>query len=92
MQDISISWKCSDFQIVLTRMRTANGERSPIYDRAIDDYRPIKVICIGAGVSGVLTAIRFPQRIPKLELVIYEKNSDIGGTWHENRYGHLKLC
>lgn len=47
---------------------------------AIDEYRPIKVICIGAGISGILSAIRFPQKIPNLELKIYEKNEDIGGS------------
>ncbi|KAK6382936.1 hypothetical protein LTS17_003606 [Exophiala oligosperma] len=54
--------------------------------KSIDDDRPIKVICIGAGISGMLTAIRFPQKIKNLELVIYDKSDDIGGTWHENRY------
>jgi cation diffusion facilitator CzcD-associated flavoprotein CzcO len=44
------------------------------------------VICIGAGVSGILTAIKFPPKIKNLDLVIYEKSDDIGGTWHENRY------
>lgn len=59
---------------------------NPIENSAIDQPRPIKVICIGAGFSGILTAIRFPQKIPNLELVIYEKNADIGGTWYENTY------
>ncbi|OAL30493.1 hypothetical protein AYO20_08712 [Fonsecaea nubica] len=54
--------------------------------KSIDDDRPIKVICIGAGISGMLTAIRFPQKIKNLDLVIYDKSDDIGGTWHENRY------
>jgi cation diffusion facilitator CzcD-associated flavoprotein CzcO len=31
-------------------------------------------------------AIRLPQRIPNLNLTIYEKNPEIGGTWYENRY------
>lgn len=57
----------------------------PLYDRPIDANRKIKVVCLGAGYSGILSAIRFPQRIPNLELVIYEKNADIGGTWYENR-------
>jgi len=57
----------------------------PLYERAIDEKRRLKVICIGAGYSGILTAIRFPQKIPNLDLVIYEKNDDIGGTWYENR-------
>ncbi|KAI8717009.1 hypothetical protein NCS52_00996100 [Fusarium sp. LHS14.1] len=59
---------------------------NPLQNQAIDQPRPIKVICIGAGFSGILTAIRFPQRIPNLELTIYEKNDDIGGTWYENTY------
>jgi cation diffusion facilitator CzcD-associated flavoprotein CzcO len=31
-------------------------------------------------------AIRLPQRISNLDLTIYEKNPEIGGTWYENRY------
>lgn len=57
-----------------------------IEERPIDGKRPLKVICVGAGISGIITAIRFPQRIPNLELQIYEKNPDITGTWFENRY------
>ncbi|OQV04653.1 hypothetical protein CLAIMM_09506 [Cladophialophora immunda] len=54
--------------------------------RSINDLRPIKVMVIGAGVSGIIAGIRFPQRIPNLDLVIYDKNPDVGGTWFENRY------
>jgi hypothetical protein len=57
-----------------------------VEERPIDGKRPMRVICVGAGISGILTAIRFPQRIPNLELQIYEKNPDISGTWFENRY------
>lgn len=60
-------------------------ESRPLRDRPIDANRRIKVVCLGAGYSGILTAIRFPQQIPNLDLVIYEKNADIGGTWFENR-------
>ena len=52
----------------------------------IDHARPIKVVCIGAGYSGILAGIRLPQAIQNLHLTIYEKNDDIGGTWYENRY------
>lgn len=51
----------------------------------IDASRPIKVICIGAGISGILTAIRFPQHIKNLGLTVYEKNEGPGGTWFENK-------
>lgn len=51
----------------------------------VDHARPIKVVCIGAGYSGILAGIRFPQKIKNLHLTIYEKNDDVGGTWFENR-------
>ncbi|KAK5415662.1 hypothetical protein LTR06_003712 [Exophiala xenobiotica] len=56
-----------------------------ISERAIDEPRPLKVIYIGAGVSGICAAIQFPKAVPNLELAIYEKNADVGGTWFENR-------
>ncbi|CAK7219658.1 hypothetical protein SBRCBS47491_003921 [Sporothrix bragantina] len=52
----------------------------------IDYARPMKVIVIGAGISGILAAIRFPRRIPNLDLVVYDKNPEVGGTWYENKY------
>jgi cation diffusion facilitator CzcD-associated flavoprotein CzcO len=57
-----------------------------ISERAIDEPRPLKVIYIGAGVSGICAAIQFPKLLPTVELAIYEKNADVGGTWFENRY------
>ena len=38
-----------------------------------------------SGISGVIAACRFPQHILNLDFVIYEKNSDLGGTWFENK-------
>ena len=58
----------------------------PLWEHCIDEYRRVKVICVGAGLSGILAGIRFPQRIPNLDLTIYDKNEDVGGTWFENRY------
>lgn len=58
----------------------------PTSERPIDDLRPFKVICIGAGISGILAGIRLPQKIKNLDLTIFEKNDDIGGTWYENKY------
>jgi len=57
----------------------------PLYNHCVDDYRPMKVVVIGAGLSGILAGIRFPQYIKNLDLTIYDKNSDVGGTWFENR-------
>ena len=52
-----------------------------ISERSIDEPRPLKVIYLGAGVSGIVAAIKFPEYVPNIELTIYEKNADVGGTW-----------
>lgn len=48
--------------------------------------RPIRVIHIGAGISGICLAKFLPEILNNASLVCYDKNSDIGGTWLENRY------
>ncbi|KAK6208153.1 hypothetical protein LQW54_007061 [Pestalotiopsis sp. IQ-011] len=65
---------------------TSPSSEAPTDQRPVEHGRPIKVVCIGAGVSGILTGIRLPQRVDNLDLVIYEKNQDVGGTWYENKY------
>ncbi|KAG5725051.1 putative sterigmatocystin biosynthesis monooxygenase stcW [Termitomyces sp. T112] len=46
----------------------------------------MKIICIGAGASGLLLAYKLQRSFNNFELVLYEKNEDISGTWFENRY------
>ncbi|KAJ3480196.1 hypothetical protein NLI96_g8512 [Meripilus lineatus] len=56
---------------------------------SVDEYKPLKVVVIGAGFSGIVAGIRFRQKIPNLNLTIYDKNSGIGGTWYTNKYPGL---
>ena len=44
----------------------------------------LKVLIIGAGMSGLLSAIRLQQAGIGFEII--EKNPDVGGTWLENTY------
>ena len=44
--------------------------------------RKIRVLTIGAGVSGILMAYRIQKDCPNVELSTYEKNADIGGIVH----------
>jgi 4-hydroxyacetophenone monooxygenase len=44
----------------------------------------IDVIIIGAGVSGMLAAIKLAEA--GIEHVVLEKNEDVGGSWYENTY------
>jgi hypothetical protein len=50
--------------------------------------RPIRIIVIGAGLSGIAAVKLFKETFPNgdVELVLYEKNTDVTGTWLENRY------
>jgi 4-hydroxyacetophenone monooxygenase len=51
----------------------------PVQNRA-----EFKVLVIGAGMSGVLSAVRLKEAGIGFEVI--EKNSDVGGTWYENTY------
>ncbi|OCT49455.1 putative sterigmatocystin biosynthesis monooxygenase stcW [Cladophialophora carrionii] len=57
-----------------------------IPDRPLRTKRHLRIVCIGAGVSGICLAIKLQQRMTDFDLRIYEKNADLGGTWLENRY------
>jgi cation diffusion facilitator CzcD-associated flavoprotein CzcO len=52
----------------------------------IHAQRHIKVICIGAGASGLLMAYKMQKHFQNFTLTVYEKNPDVSGTWYENRY------
>ncbi|KAF7535015.1 hypothetical protein G7054_g5741 [Neopestalotiopsis clavispora] len=59
-----------------------------IPNQPINSYgnRKIKVLGIGAGISGIMMAYKIQKRCTNVELKIVEKNPDIGGTWYNNRY------
>lgn len=50
--------------------------------------KPIRIITLGAGASGLNMIRTLRNTLPagSFKHVVYEKNRDIGGTWHENRY------
>jgi len=57
--------------------RLENPERRP-------PPADFKVLIIGAGMTGIVASIKLAEA--GYEHIIIEKNSDIGGTWYENRY------
>ncbi|KAL4800789.1 monooxygenase [Aspergillus venezuelensis] len=58
----------------------------PLREEAIHTERPVRIICIGAGASGLCLAYKLQRSFSNFELTIYDKNPAIGGTWYENRY------
>jgi 4-hydroxyacetophenone monooxygenase len=60
-------------------------EPEPWYEDIPAETRgKLKVAVIGAGMSGILTAIRLQEA--GIPFVVFEKNSEVGGTWFENSY------
>lgn len=75
---------------VKTNMNTATGTagsekqtslaypkpRVSLVDRFLDEPRKLRVAVIGGGLSGILSGVLLPEKVPGIELVIYEKNPD----------------
>ena len=77
----------SDEYLELLRDELALGEdlRTPTWRREeLAPDRPFRVAVIGAGMSGLVAAHRLNQA--GIEVVVLEKNDDVGGTWLENSY------
>ena len=67
---------------------TLLGEEMGIYARHTFPTTPVdpdfRVIIIGAGISGLAMAVRLEQS--GIDYLLLDKNSAVGGTWHENVY------
>ena len=56
-----------------------------VTDKPLGTRRPLRIITIGAGASGLNLARHIDLHMDEVEHIIYEKNEDVGGTWFENR-------
>ncbi|KAF4120115.1 putative flavoprotein CzcO associated with the cation diffusion facilitator CzcD [Geosmithia morbida] len=52
----------------------------------IHSERHVRIICVGAGASGLLMAYKLQKHFGNFSLVLYEKNPEVAGTWYENKY------
>lgn len=46
----------------------------------------LRIVCVGAGVSGINLLRTLRLNLKHYEAVVYEKNDGVGGTWLENQY------
>ena len=71
-----------------------DGEPAPLIDnhgyrikeQPFGTKRRVKVILMGAGASTLNFLKKAEEELENVDIVCYEKNDDIGGTWLENRY------
>lgn len=67
------------------RLDPGSQHTSRLNETPVENFRPMRVIVIGAGYSGIYCGIRIPERLRNVDLCIYDKNAGVGGTWYENR-------
>ncbi|KAH7265523.1 NADP-dependent oxidoreductase domain-containing protein [Fusarium redolens] len=61
----------------------------PLLDEPAYKPRNIRIVCVGAGFSGLILAYeaKYNESLQGfIDLTIYDKNKDVGGTWLVNRY------
>ncbi|TGO63016.1 hypothetical protein BOTNAR_0106g00120 [Botryotinia narcissicola] len=71
-----------------TQPKTYHNETSSniAKEYPLGTMRPVKVISIGAGVSGINMARALKRHGTNIEHIVYDKNPEVGGTWFENCY------
>ncbi|KAG7292499.1 hypothetical protein NEMBOFW57_002534 [Staphylotrichum longicolle] len=57
-----------------------------VREQPLGSTRHIRIVGVGAGASGLNLIRTLRLNLSDYEVVIYEKNADVGGTWLENRY------
>lgn len=57
-----------------------------VKEQPLGTLRRVRIVTIGAGLSGINIIRTLRLNTSNFEHVVYEKNEEIGGTWFENRY------
>ncbi|KAK3329566.1 hypothetical protein B0H66DRAFT_610478 [Apodospora peruviana] len=57
-----------------------------VREQPLGSARRIRIVGIGAGLSGLNMIRTLRLNLSDYDFVIYEKNPEVGGTWFENRY------
>ncbi|KAL2837073.1 FAD/NAD(P)-binding domain-containing protein [Aspergillus pseudodeflectus] len=81
------------------QLRSPAGENNPsphptsnyrVTESPLGSSRHVRIIGIGAGMSGINMIRTLRLHLKNYDHVVYEKNPEIGGTWYENRYPGCK--
>ncbi|KAJ6005156.1 FAD/NAD-P-binding domain-containing protein [Penicillium sp. IBT 35674x] len=64
----------------------SNADGYTIKEQVSGTKKPLKVIAVGAGACGIAFLKIQQDHLENVEVVVYDKNDDVSGTWVENRY------
>jgi NAD(P)-binding Rossmann-like domain len=67
-------------------MNGLNGGDVTIREENFGTKKKMRIAMLGAGISGVNFFKFAEEKLENVDIVCYEKNHDVGGTWLENRY------
>ena len=82
MQVSRLDWSSSN----QTRILTTRASKidftwaPPLFEQPIHAGRHVRIVCIGAGFSGLCAAIHLQKDLDNFDLQIYDKNEDVGGV------------
>lgn len=71
-------------------LRNGDGRLPELIDQWHSQPRTLRIIHVGAGATGLCAAWKMERQLDNYELVCYEKNPEIGGTWLESEYVWLE--
>lgn len=60
-----------------------------VTEQPLGTPRQLRVVTIGAGAAGLNFSRHVELQMENVDLVVYEKNEDVGGTWLENKCASL---
>lgn len=66
--------------------KPAQADPYVVKEEPLGTLRRVRIVTIGAGLSGINMIRTLKLNTSNFEHVVYEKNPEIGGTWFENRY------
>jgi NAD(P)-binding Rossmann-like domain len=64
----------------------SNTRGYTILEQPCGTKRPIRLIAVGAGASGIDLAHAVSTRTDKVDLTIYERLPEVGGCWYTSRF------
>jgi hypothetical protein len=61
-------------------MQNGNYDENKILERPFGTKKRMRIVIMGAGVSGINFFKKAEEQMENIDIVCYEKNDDVGGT------------